>query len=349
MTVFGSFARVAVLVVVAAVCWRVGYGFGRSAAVTSTQPAAVATTVPDRRGVRDAWSSIVASHTRTNLTARADARSASASQTQPELPVGPFGAHIGELKRRVEAGDATAAKALAEGYRRCEFFQAPRDQAEIEKRAEDTTVFQLGALDQVKRQAAEQGIDVGKLADIAPLPVYRAHLQSETDKAENCRGVDTTDARAWVDWQARAAELGDADAQLGYWQAVFNRADVYPLDELRRRKEAAAAYLQQAFARGDWRALVAIGEVLEMGYFAEPDPYSAHAYYFAAAQAPSSDISVLPWISGMPFEGLEIGRDTRALLQQSLQRTAALLDAGQIALAEQSGVALFAGCCAQLR
>jgi hypothetical protein len=334
-------AAAALFVVLATLAWS----FGRNAGQWSTEsrPATAQTQAPTTRSdVRDSWQRIV--------DRGAGSSRSTVSRARPGiLPAGPFGANVDELKRRAGEGDAGAAKALAEGYRRCESYVPPRDHANLEKRVEDGTVAQLNLIDQLVDQANEKARQRGeakRIAEQASTPAYQAEMKAEQEMAEACDGVDTGDAKKWVDWYARAAELGDISAELGYWWVAFSQADIVPLDELQREKIAAANYVQDALSRGDWRALAAIGSILQVGYYGDPDPFLAHAYAFAASQAAVADITILPWMSGALRMRIAAGNDTQIYLQRMLQRTAMTLDPQQIAQSEQMGAALYASCCA---
>ncbi|MEP7096994.1 MAG: hypothetical protein ABI748_04965 [Dokdonella sp.] len=293
---------------------------------------------------RDSWQAIVAHQALPPAPVRGDGL-----QLASSLPLGPFGATIDELKRRAEAGDPRAAKALAEGYRRCEFFTPPAGQQDLEKRAEDKTVNSLNfvdqIVDQVKESATRKGIKLPAMPKIDSLSVYQQQLKTEVDLAEACRGVERADASTWRTWYARAAELGEPDAELDYWQVALANASMASLDEIPRQKDIAASALQRSLSHGDPRALAAIGAVLEYGYFADPDPFLAHAYYFAASQAPNNDIASFPWASGGVFMRLATGSDTHTYLARRLRATALPLKPAQVLESEHIGAQLFASCC----
>jgi TPR repeat protein len=219
----------------------------------------------------------------------------------------------------------------------------------VAKRAEDTTVTQLGVVDQivdqVKSAAQKQGKTIGKVPEIPVLPAYQANLQASQNQVRECTGVDSNAARDWMDWQRRAAELRNPDVELTFWHSVLERADGRSLEDLVQDKQVAIAALQDAVARGDPRALMAIGEVLENGLFAEPDPYLAYAYFYAAAQAPYANIDTLPWIDHGIFQLLAVGTNTQQYVQQNLDRTSSGLSASQQLAAQQFGLALYQQCC----
>ena len=220
----------------------------------------------------------------------------------------------------------------------------PKDQADLEKRVENDTVTQLNLVDQIVDQVREnaraRGDATDKIPEQASLPAYRAQMKHEGQMAETCHGVDPADAKKWTDWYARAAELGDLEAELGYWHMAFSRADAVPLDVIQRDKIVSANYLQDALSRGDWRALAAISAIFGAGYYADPDPFLAHTYAFAASQSAPADITALPWMTGAIRVRIAAGNDTQTYLRWELERTASKLDSQQIAQAEQMGAAL---------
>jgi hypothetical protein len=268
------------------------------------------------------------------------------------LPEGPFGASVAELKRRAADGDAAAALALAKGFRDCQFYVPPKDRADLRQRVEDHTAHSLDFGDQLvnfaKQHAKEAGIDPDTVKNVDTMTAYRAQLDAETELGAKCAGVDIAEARKWSDWYAQAAKLGYPEAELGYWRVVVDDAEIVPLETLREHKADAVAGLQQELARGDARALAAIAEILMAGWFVEPDPYAAHAYYFAASQMPNADMTSLPWFRG-GFSLLFTGRDTQTYFALSLRRTAASLDEQQIAASEALGAEIYARCCGGAR
>ena len=324
-----------------------GYWLGRPALPVAAVADSVPTESSEPKVLRDGWSGIVAHHVKSTPS------STGAAATAANLPLGPFGINVDELKRRADRGDAQAAKALAVGFHRCRFFEPPKTQVELEQRAEDRTVTGLNLVDQIvdqaKAAARKQNVDIGELPEVDAVTAYEQQLAAETDLAANCNGVDTTEAQGWFTWYQRAAELGDAEAELGYWHIAFDVGDLSSLDEMPHRKNVAATSLQRALSRGDWRALVAIGLVVERGYLAVPDPFDAYAWFYAASLASAEDIAVLPWLTNSPLVRLTVGNDTQAYVAGLLVRTARSLDATQIAAAERVGHERFARCCSGRR
>ena len=339
----GAAFRWLVFAAAALAVWKIAYEAGRITPAASTSVPADAMSPPAR--IRDAWQDIV------RRSVPAKVAEAPARIDRSPLPDGPFAANIAELERRADNGDPGAAFALAKGFRACRFYTPPKDQAELQQRAEDEAVNTLSLSDQlgdfVQQKAREKGITLP-----APIPkadsmkTYGAALAAETTLDANCRGVARADVDQWLTWYAKAAALGDPDAQVGYWREAFQDADITPLKDLQQMKAESAAALQQAVARGDWRALAAIGQVFESGYYDDPDPFMAHAYFFAAAQAPDQDIAVLPWMADAGIASLFSGGRTQIFLSRQLAATASSLDAEQLAQSEQLGAQLYAQCCA---
>lgn len=325
--------------------FTIAYYAGRSAAspAPSERPPAPARTAHDSQHAK--WPAIA--HRDVSAPTKPPPKRAS----QP-LPSGPFGAMIDELKRRAIAGDASAALALGKGYRDCEFYQPPKDQAELEQRVEDSTVQNLNLLDQVvdqvKRRAAEAGAPPPPIPHVDSMDVYHERMQTEVAEGEKCAGVVHADAEHWRGWYGQAAALGDEDAMLAYWEIAFSNEEIASLDELREEKSLAASYLERAYESGDPRALAAIASVYRAGYYAYPDPFMAHAYFFAASQAANAPIETLPWVGG-GLARLGTGSDTSTYYTFGLRQTAAELDASEIAQAEQLGATLYAQCCGGTR
>jgi len=282
------------------------------------------------------------------IVARAGAK-AGRNQQQATLPDGPFGRNVKDLEQLADAGNADAAFALAEGFRECEFFVPPKSDAEMAQSAEDKTLFQLNIVDQVvdqARSAAEKrGEHIDKIPEVPVTSVYQENLRATQERTRECSGVDTKAARNWPEWQKRAAEGGNLEAELTYWHLLLQRGDMLSPAEIVQDKQVAAMALQDALTRGDSRALIAIAEVLEKGMFTEPDPYLAYAYFYAASQAPYADINALPWIGGNFFAMLNAGGNTQLYLRRHMDSTGASLSSPQKSAAQQLGTNLFAQCC----
>jgi len=329
--------RVIVVVAVVAAAWAAGHWLGGRKTPLIPDSVVVDRVEPTRA---DAWASIDAHHGG----AHAKTPAATGSSAAP-LPAGPFGKNVAELRRRVDAGDAAAAMTLANGYRRCRFFTPSQNPRELEKRAEDKTVMQLGFYDQLVRKAKEKGVDTAKIPDVDAMQAYRGVLQAEVDLDTECRDADAGASKDWRAWLAKAAELGDVEARLEYWSEMVSQAKITPPDVLVRDKHDAANYLRDVLASGDWRALAATASVLEQGLYAEPDPFAAHAYYFAAAKAPTGHLDELPWLRGNGFLAGTFGNDTRMWLDARLRATAQSLTQDQRREAEQRGFDLYRRCC----
>lgn len=318
----------------------IGYRLGKppSSLPLHQSPASVADARPPV--VRDGWQMIAAKH----VTTRANALASSTSA----LPPGPFVGTVEELKRRVRTGDAQAARRLADGYRRCQFFTPAANEAELEKKTLDQVAGGLNfgeeLAGQLRDHAARHGVKLEE-SKVDPAAVYGQELTAQHELASDCTGIAHAEAADWFKWYEQAAELGEPDAEVGYWNPALAQVSLVDLNEIRHRKDIAVVALQRARARGDWRALAAIGSLLKIGYFAEPDFFGAYAYFFAAAQAPTQPIDALPWIDnglGRVFAG----PDTQTWLARELSDLGSRLDPVQRAQAEQLGVQLYEQCCA---
>jgi len=336
--------RSALTVLAAAIVLITGYELGSSRLVdTRTQVIAalpLSNSAPTQTQSPNTWQ---------RITARSELLRNKRKEQTAELPSGPFGRNISDLRRLADAGNADAAYALAKGYRDCQFFVPPKDDSEVAQRAEDSTVMQLNVVDQivdqVKNTAEKQGKNIGKIPEVAIQPVYQGNLRAGQDQVRQCTGVDTDDARDWMVWQKRATELGNPEAELTYWILMVQSADMLSVEELVQDKQLASAALQDAVSRGDSRALIAIGEVLQNGWFAEADPYLAYAYFYAASQAPYASIHTLPWMGQSIFAVLANPDNTQTYLQQHLDRAGSSLTPAQQLAAQQLGLALFEQCC----
>ena len=264
------------------------------------------------------------------------------------LPSGPFGSNVEILKRLAE-NNADAAYALAVGFQGCQFFVPPKDESEAAAQAESSTVMQLGIIDQLVDQAkdiaSKNGKSLGTIPEVSVQSFYQENLTGVQNRARECAGVETSDTRDWMNWLRRAAQLGNSDAELRFWQSVRQNADGRSLEDLMQDKPVAEAALQDSLSHGDVRALMAIGETLDIGLFSDPDPFSAYAYFFAASQAPYADIRTLPWIGQNIFQLLAWGSNTQQYLQRNLDRTGSSLTPAQQQAAQQLGLSLYQRCC----
>jgi hypothetical protein len=200
-------------------------------------------------------------------------------------------------------------------------------------------------VDQAKSIAEKQSQHIDNPPQIPVTSVYQGNLSAGQEQIRQCTGVDTKVAKNWLAWQQRAAALGNPEAELTYWQLVLQRADALDLQGIVQDKQIAITALQNSLSRGDSRALAAIGEVLEDGMFAEPDPYLAYAHFYAASQAPYADMNSLPWIGGNFMSMLMWGSNTQRYLQQHLDSNGSSLNAAQQLAAQQLGADLFRQCC----
>jgi hypothetical protein len=314
--------------------------------VDAATPSGTAIQQPD---TLNSWQKLAARRGATTTRERGSTSKNTGPGKKAELPSGPFGSNVADLKQLADAGNADAAFALAKGFRDCEFFVPPKTDAEVAQRAEDATVSQLNLVDQivdeVKSTAQKQGRRIDKIPEIPVQPVLQENLRAGQEQVRQCAGVDTKAARDWLSWQRRAAELGNVEAELTYWDLLLRDADVIKLEELVQDKPIAIAALQDALSHGDARALIAIAEALENGEFDEPDPYLAYAYFFAATQAPYADVGTLPWIGNNIFIRLASGMNTQQFLQRQLNSVGSSLSASQQLSAQQLGMSLFLQCC----
>jgi len=209
--------------------------------------------------------------------------------------------------------------------------------------AEADPTFDIEGHDTAQKLAILASLAFGTRVD--PAAVYGQELTAQHELASDCTGIAHADAADWFKWYEQAAELGEPDAEVGYWHPALAQVSLVDLNEIGHRKDIAVVALQRARARGDWRALAAIGSLLKIGYFAEPDFFGAYAYFFAAAQAPTQAIDAVPWIDyglGRVFAG----PDTQTWLARELSDLGSRLDPAQRAQAEQLGVQLYEQCCA---
>jgi hypothetical protein len=274
-------------------------------------------------------------------------RTARRIERSAQLPSGAFGPNV-EILKQLADNDADAAYMLAQGYQDCEFFVAPKDESAAAQ-AESSTVMQLGIMDQVIDQAKEAANHAGTSLGAIPEPpvqsIYEENLDAVQKQTRECAGVDKNAARDWMTWQRRAAELGNPDAELKFWQSLREDADARSLEELIQDKRVAEAALRDSLSHGDARALIAMGVAFDVGLFSDPDPFSAYAYFFAASQAPSADTSTLPWIGQNVFQLLSVGSNTQQYLQRTMDRIGSNLSPAQQLAAQRLGLTLYQQCC----
>lgn len=350
-------SSVSLVVAVLFAVW-VGYELGANRTAPLTAPPArksVPRSINDgaKEGTREDWQRIVASlSTRSVPVKRSPQTEAIEAQRKAALPPEPFGAHVAELEALADAGNADAAQALADGLEYCRFFVPASDEAGLAKQAEDRTVFQLGIADQLidrARKAAEQQRKRVDIPEVPSLPVYQSNLAALKEQAQRCAGVDARTAQDRLpQWRQRAAELGNRTAELSYWKRVLERADVDSYSDLMQAKQTAALALQRAYASGDARALAAIGVTYAEGLFADPDPYRAYAYFYAASQMPDADIQTLPWM-GKGLFGEAMGRRTHEYFSWQFAQLGAALSDEQRQSAQVWGRDLYAQCCGAKR
>jgi TPR repeat protein len=261
------------------------------------------------------------------------------------LPLGPFGVNVAELERRANAGDSRAAKALADGYEDCRGFRPPDSAAEVARRAEETTASSLDLFEQIRGQlnVIARDNDLEEIPAPSVGATYANVLAKRWSRIERCTGVDPKAAEDGYAWYTRAVELGDDDASLDYWRKVLLHANMQRLEHVPRERDLAVSAAARVLAKGDPRALVAIGEMLHQGFFTAPDAFHAYAYVSAATQASAGFLASPSNRPGM--FGIHAGESMSGLLSRMLARYAAALDPQQRAEAERVGAELYARCC----
>lgn len=80
-----------------------------------------------------------------------------------------------------------------------------------------------------------------------------AQIQFETARLARCSAVPAVMEKAYFDSVARAAELGNSDAQVCYIQGDF--FNTMGRQELEQYKDNARNYIQLGLERGDWRVV----------------------------------------------------------------------------------------------
>ncbi len=217
-------------------------------------------------------------------TSRADTRPA--PRTQPSRPVKavplppadtPIASVFDELAARARAGDAAAARRLADDFLRC--------------RQGDDVLLNLNAM--LDFEAANAHEATAEHTDNL-LQMTDAMLQRHRDHKERCAGIDALAGSA-SEWFEQAARNGDPAAMLCYalfpsdltpnvlspaWQRHAEQAYAQSPQLLRRAFDAgmpeAAAVLSRMHTRGSGAAWYGrIGD----------DPYWAYAYALVAADA----------------------------------------------------------------
>jgi hypothetical protein len=291
------------------------------------------------------WSAIVAHQ---QIAARPSAsHQLTKTPSRTKLPDDPFGANTVTLERLADAGDDDAMYALAKGYRDCQFIP-PRDDADLDKRADQSVSNLLEFLEDAKTQAPQiEQANTELFHALHSIPraefVQQVRASLQRQRME-CAGVDEAIARAsWFDWERRAAQQGNREAQLRFWLDLARRADMLDPEALVADKHVAVQSLQEALLDGDARALAAIGIALHGGFFSPPDTLLGYAYLAAGLIGTDRP---LPWIETDPL-GRLLGLDTpRAQIDHELRGFAAELSPAQQMHARELGEQLYAQCCA---
>lgn len=264
-----------------------------------------------------------------------------------ELPAGTFGEQFEALRRLAEAGSGEAARLLYDGLEKCRGVPAAGDQNALLDTAARHADVQLQLVDQVVQKAKDAAAARGGALVMPEVPtgaVFEEALHQLRERAVECEGAPRFDIDASMALLERAAILGDADAQLRYANESLRSTggSISVAAEAARRKPLVRDMLAHSLKHGDWRALAVLGDMLSIGYFTDPDPAAAYAYFYAARQAPDASGSRLPWASGptLMFFG-----DAAAELDADMARLAARLTPEEITLAQGAGLALYTRCC----
>lgn len=162
-------------------------------------------------------------------------------------------------------------------------------------------------------------------------------LQSSLRELETrCRGapgqVRQDEQRAALDYLQRGADAGHVDAMVDYARYAFQDFSggddmIVHADEVLRRKRLAAAYLEQAVARGAADALQLRSEIRSRGGVLPRDSVAAYADAYAFS---------------LTAEGRAWPVRQRELYLAALAQP---LDAARLAQAQQQGQALWQRCC----
>ncbi len=115
---------------------------------------------------------------------------------------------------------------------------------------------------------------------------------------ERCAGIDDSTYLTRLELLEKAALAGNTDAMLDYADWGLQDMDGYNtlllrFDEVARRRELAARFLNNALVLGDCRALPVLaeaysGSVPRRAWIVSADPYMAAVYTQAQAQAPAT-------------------------------------------------------------
>lgn len=231
-----------------------------------------------------------------------------------------------ELARRAQGGDDAAAAELGSLLATCANYLGGTAQA-----MEELVVSGMAA-----------GVDAPHLGGkpIAP-ELLVLLLQSSLSEVEaRCRGAPGQMAddsqRSALDYLQHGADAGHVDAMVDYARYAFqdfSGADdmIVRADEVLRRKRRAAAYLEQAVARGNAAALQLRAEIRSRGGVLPRDDDAAYADAYAFSLTP---------------EGRAWPARQRELYLAALAQP---LDAQRLARAQQQGLALWQRCCREGR
>jgi hypothetical protein len=170
-----------------------------------------------------------------------------------------------------------------------------------------------------KDMATSPGDLAGRLQEI------RRNAESDADRAaqerfargqyDRCAPLGNERRKAWRDWLALSARLGNADAQLRYARAgaPTNRDSDHYWSELESYRNTASGYLEDQIARGNVDALITAASVYDGNSndnLFKPDVIAHFAYLYAHALATGED-------SGVFFDKLAVGQESLSEKQRA--------------------------------
>jgi len=198
-----------------------------------------------------------------------------------------------EVKALAEAGDAEASLFLVKAEQQCLIARANPITNGLMLNAIGETL----ADDEDGRKFFNQLIAYASagISDFEELTEY------VSESGSYCEGFDEPINHAeWFHYLRTAASAGIADAQVGIWshslpehqQAVLanikNPEDLTYLKTIEKERlwtVEKIEFLESAAAKGDYRAMVLLGDIYSTDRYVQPDLAAAHAYYEAAAES----------------------------------------------------------------
>lgn len=188
---------------------------------------------------------------------------------------------VEQLLPLVEQGRVDAMHALAMTMVGCHRARMIRDDDQIQNML-------------VRRFRWRNGREPGTDAD---LDTIARDLDRMSAERERCAGIDDSTYLTRLELLEKAALAGNTDAMLDYADWGLQDMDGYNtllrrFDEVARRRELAARFLNNALVLGDCRALPVLaeaysGSVPRRAWIVTADPYMAAVYTQAHAQAPA--------------------------------------------------------------